>query len=55
VADKPDIARGFIAPLVCFAFVAFHGLNQPRFSRRSRWRAPGAHSKTEIAGAIGFW
>jgi FHS family L-fucose permease-like MFS transporter len=33
VADKSDIARGFIVPLVCFAFVAFYGLNWPRFSR----------------------
>jgi FHS family L-fucose permease-like MFS transporter len=33
VADRSDISRGFIVPLVCFAFVAFYGLNWPRFSR----------------------
>jgi FHS family L-fucose permease-like MFS transporter len=33
VADRSDISRGFIVPLVCFAFVAFYGLNWPRFSK----------------------
>lgn len=32
VADRSDISRGFIVPMVCFAFVAFYGLNWPRFS-----------------------
>ncbi len=32
VADKSDMSRGFIVPLVCFAFVAFYGFNWPRFS-----------------------
>ena len=32
VADKSDISRGFIVPLVCFAFVAFYGFNWSRFS-----------------------
>ena len=32
VADKWDMSRGFIVPLVCFAFVAFYGFNWPRFS-----------------------
>ena len=32
VADKYDMSRGFIVPMVCFAFVAFYGLNWSRFS-----------------------
>ena len=33
VADQYDMSRGFIVPAVCFAFVAFYGLNWPRFSK----------------------
>ena len=33
VADKTDMSRGFIVPLLCFAFVAFYGLNWSRFSK----------------------
>jgi FHS family L-fucose permease-like MFS transporter len=33
VADHYDMSRGFIVPLVCFAFVAFYGYNWPRFSK----------------------
>jgi FHS family L-fucose permease-like MFS transporter len=33
VADEYDMSRGFIVPLVCFAFVAFYGFNWPRFSQ----------------------
>jgi MFS transporter, FHS family, L-fucose permease len=33
VADKTDISRGFIVPLVCFGFVAFYGLSWPRLSK----------------------
>jgi FHS family L-fucose permease-like MFS transporter len=32
VADKFDMSRGFIVPMFCFAFVAYYGLNWPRFS-----------------------
>jgi FHS family L-fucose permease-like MFS transporter len=32
VADKFDMSRGFIVPMVCFAFVAFYGFNWPKFS-----------------------
>ena len=32
VADKFDMSRGFIVPMLCFAFVAFYGYNWPRFS-----------------------
>jgi FHS family L-fucose permease-like MFS transporter len=33
IADKFDMSRGFIVPMLCFAFVAFYGLNWPRFSK----------------------
>ena len=33
VADKYDMSRGFIVPLVCFAFIAFYGYNWPKFSK----------------------
>jgi FHS family L-fucose permease-like MFS transporter len=33
VADKYDMSRGFIVPMVCFAFVAFYGWNWPKFSK----------------------
>jgi FHS family L-fucose permease-like MFS transporter len=33
VADGYDMSRGFIVPMVCFAFVAFYGLNWPKFSK----------------------
>jgi len=32
VADKYDMSRGFIVPMVCFALVAFYGFNWSRFS-----------------------
>jgi FHS family L-fucose permease-like MFS transporter len=41
VADKSDIARGFIVPLFCFAFVAFYGFNWPRFSRAESLEGAG--------------
>ena len=33
VADEYDMSRGFIVPLVCFAFVAFYGFNWSKFSQ----------------------
>jgi len=33
IADKYDIARGFIVPAACFAIVAFYGFNWSRFSK----------------------
>ncbi|MGP8245006.1 MAG: MFS transporter [Bryobacteraceae bacterium] len=33
VADKFDMSRGFIVPMLCFAFVAFYGYNWPNFSK----------------------
>jgi FHS family L-fucose permease-like MFS transporter len=33
VADKYDMSRGFIVPLVCFLFVAYYGFNWSRFSK----------------------
>jgi FHS family L-fucose permease-like MFS transporter len=32
VADKADLSRGFIVPLICFAFVAFYGFMWPKLS-----------------------
>jgi len=46
VADKFDMSRGFIVPLFCFAFVAFYGLNWPRFSKAeslSGMKVAGGH------------
>jgi MFS transporter, FHS family, L-fucose permease len=42
VADKFDMSRGFIVPMLCFGFVAFYGFNWPRFSK-----ADGLETKTE--------
>ncbi len=33
VADKFDMSRGFIVPMLCFAFVAFYGFNWSKFSK----------------------
>ena len=33
VADKYDMSRGFIVPMLCFAFVAFYGFQWPKFSK----------------------
>ena len=46
VADHYDMSRGFIVPLVCFAFVAFYGYNWPRFSKAdslNEVRTSGGH------------
>jgi MFS transporter, FHS family, L-fucose permease len=32
IADKTDLSRGFIVPLVCFAFVAWYGYMWPKLS-----------------------
>jgi len=32
VADQFDMSRGFVVPLVCFAFIAFYGYNWSRLS-----------------------
>ena len=44
IADVFDMSRGFIMPLLCFAFVAFYGFNWPRFSK-----ADSLHS-VKVAG-----
>jgi len=33
VADKWDMSRGFIVPMVCFTVVAFYGFNWSNFSK----------------------
>jgi MFS transporter, FHS family, L-fucose permease len=38
VADKWDMSRGFIVPMVCFAFVAFYALNWSKFSKAESLR-----------------
>ena len=32
IADKSDLSRGFVVPLLCFGFVAFYGFMWPRLS-----------------------
>ena len=43
VADKFDMSRGFIVPMLCFGVVAFYGFNWPRLSK-----ANGRQSKAEV-------
>jgi FHS family L-fucose permease-like MFS transporter len=38
VADKYDLSRGFIVPMLCFAFVAFYGFMWPRLSNSEGMR-----------------
>ena len=33
IADRTDISRGFIVPLVCFLFIALYGFAWPKFSK----------------------
>ena len=33
VADRTDISRGFIVPMVCFGIVAFYGLSWSKLSK----------------------
>jgi FHS family L-fucose permease-like MFS transporter len=41
VADRWDMSRGFIVPMVCFAFVAFYGFNWSRFSNAESLHSAG--------------
>jgi FHS family L-fucose permease-like MFS transporter len=43
VADKTDMSRGFIVPMVCFAFVALYGLYWPRFSQAESLEGAAHH------------
>jgi FHS family L-fucose permease-like MFS transporter len=45
VADQYDMSRGFIVPMVCFAFVAFYGYIWPK--------ASGASSMTAVKVSSG--
>jgi FHS family L-fucose permease-like MFS transporter len=45
VADRYDLSRGFIVPMVCFAFVALYGFLWPRLSK-----AEGAVSVSTSGG-----
>jgi FHS family L-fucose permease-like MFS transporter len=44
VADKYDMSRGFIVPMVCFAFVAFYAYNWPRFANAKALHGVGVSS-----------
>jgi len=41
VADKFDMSRGFIVPMVCFGLVALYGLNWSRFSKADSLQSGG--------------
>jgi MFS transporter, FHS family, L-fucose permease len=41
VADQYDMARGFIVPIACFAFVAFYGFYWPKFSNAESLQSTG--------------
>ena len=41
VADQFDMSRGFIVPMVCFAFVALYGLSWPKLSKRESLHEDG--------------
>jgi FHS family L-fucose permease-like MFS transporter len=45
VGDKYDLSRGFIVPMVCFAFVAFYGFMWPKLSG-----AEGMHGVSASGG-----
>ena len=42
VADKYDMSRGFIVPMVCFVLIAFYGYCWPRLSRVESLHGIGA-------------
>jgi FHS family L-fucose permease-like MFS transporter len=33
IADKTDLSRGFIMPMICFAVVAYYGFKWPKFAK----------------------
>jgi FHS family L-fucose permease-like MFS transporter len=41
VADKWNMSRGFVVPMVCFGLVAFYGLNWSRFSKADSLQGGG--------------
>src|SRR5208337_1144804 len=49
VADKYDMSRGFIVPMICFAFVGFYALNWPKFSKAESLNEGKASPATEAA------
>jgi MFS transporter, FHS family, L-fucose permease len=42
IADKYDMTRGFIVPLLCFAFIAFYAFYWPKFSNAESLQGHGA-------------
>ena len=41
VADKYDLSRGFIVPLLCFVFIAYYGFNWPKYSKAESLQGVG--------------
>jgi len=41
VADRFDMSRGFIVPMLCFAFVAFYGYNWPKYAKADSLQGAG--------------
>jgi FHS family L-fucose permease-like MFS transporter len=41
VADKYDLSRGFIVPLLCFVFIAYYGFNWPKYSKAESLQGGG--------------
>lgn len=44
VADKYDMSRAFIVPLLCFAFVAYYGYRWPKYSKAESLHGVGTTS-----------
>src|SRR5262249_9569838 len=51
VADQYNMSRGFIVPMVCFAFIAFYGFNWPRFSRAQSLHLASASGHAPVVTA----
>jgi MFS transporter, FHS family, L-fucose permease len=45
IADKYDLCRGFIVPMLCFAFIAFYALNWSKFSKAEALHGVGGSGK----------
>jgi len=40
IADKTDLSRGFIVPLICFAFVSYYGYRWPKLAGAESLQGP---------------
>ncbi len=43
IADKSNMSRGFIVPMMCFLFVAYYGWKWPKYSRAESLDGPISH------------